>query len=181
MQTLFVGKIAPDVQFFAHFCTVVSDKKQLTGGLTEAAFVRATVGLLSGVSAYQALCQDVCEEDERERQGKPRTEGIGHVVSCGCILMWPVLRDMDRFSGVAAHVDAAAERVRCTGGRRDGAAGSEGNDNDGGDKRSSGKRPAQQQRPTIGVKASKRMRDNKEDVQERRECSVPSQCAHGRR
>jgi len=35
MQPQFERKIAPDVQRFAHFFKVVSDKKQLTGALTE--------------------------------------------------------------------------------------------------------------------------------------------------
>jgi len=38
--------------------------------------------------------------------------------------------------------------------------------NGGGDKRSRGNRPALQQRPAMGVKAAKRMRNNKEKMQE---------------
>jgi len=69
MQTQFERKIAPDVQHFAHFFKVVSDKKQLTGRQTEEDLVRAAAGLFSGVSAYQAVRQDACSDDERERQG----------------------------------------------------------------------------------------------------------------
>jgi len=75
--------------------------------------------------------------------------------------MWRVLRDMDRFNGASADTDAFSERFRGIGGKRDGAAGIEGNDKDGRGKRSISKLPALQQRPDIGVNASKRMRDNK--------------------
>jgi len=44
-QTQFERTIAPDVQRFAHFFKVVSDKKQLTGGLPEEDLMRAAAGL----------------------------------------------------------------------------------------------------------------------------------------
>ena len=67
MQTQFERKIAPDVQRFAHFFKVVSDKKQLTEGLTEEDLVRAAAGLFSGVLTYQAVRQGACSDDEREQ------------------------------------------------------------------------------------------------------------------
>jgi len=164
MQTQFEGKIAPDVQRFAHFFKVVSDKKQLTGGLNEECLVRAAAGLFSGVLAYQAVRQDACSDDERERQGKARAERTGHVVTCACIPMWRVLREMDTFSGAAADANAVADRFHGTGGQRDVDGGDDGNG--GGDKRLRGKRPALQPRPDMGVNAAKRMRNNKEDMQE---------------
>jgi len=117
-QTQIYRKIAPDVQRFAHVFNVVSDKKQLTGGLTEEDLVRAAAGLFSGVSAYQAVRQDACSYDERERQGKARAERTGHVVTCACIPMWRVLREMDKFSAAAADADAVADHFHGTGGQQ---------------------------------------------------------------
>jgi len=165
-QTHFVRKIAPGVQRFAHFFKVVSETKQLTWRLTEEHLMRAAAGLLSGVSAYHAVRQDACGEDERERQGKARAERNGHVASCGFLPLWRVLQDIEKLSGAAADADAVAERFRGFGGKREGAAGTEGDDKDGGDKRSSGKCPARQQRPAMGGKAAKRMHDSKEDMQQ---------------
>jgi len=164
MQTQFELKIAPDVQRFAHFFKVVSDKKQLTGGLTEEDLVRAAAGLFSGVSSYQAVRQDACSDDERERQGKARAERTGHVLTCACTPMWRVLTEMDKFSGAAADANAVTDRFHGIGGQQDVDGGDDGND--GGDKPSRGKRPALHPRPDMGVKAAKRMRNNKEGMQE---------------
>jgi len=164
MQTQFDRKIAPDVQRFAHFFKVVSDKQQLTGGLTEEDLVRAAASLFSGVSEYQAVRQDACSDDERERQDDARAERTGHVVRCACIPMWRVLREKDKFSQAAADTDAVADRFHGIGVQRDVDGGDDGNG--GGDKPSREKRPALQPRPDMGVKAAKRMRNNKEDMQE---------------
>ena len=126
--------------------------------------MRAAAGLFSGVSAYQAVRQDACSDDERERQGKARTERTRHVVTCACIPMWRVLKEMDKFSGAEADADAVADRLHGTGGQRDVDGGDDGNG--GGGKPSRRKRLALQPRPGMGVKAAKRMRINKEDMQE---------------
>jgi len=78
--------------------------------------------------------------------------------------MWRVLREMDKFSWVAADANAVADRFHGIGGQRDVVGGDDGNG--GGDKPSRGKRPALQLQPDIGVKAAKRMRNNKKEMQE---------------
>jgi len=116
------------------------------------------------VSAFQALRQDACSDDERERQEKVRAERTVHEVTCACIPLWRVLREMEKFSGAAADANAVADRFHGIGGQREVDGGDNGNG--GGDKPSRGKRPALQPRPDMGVKAAKRMRNNKEDMQE---------------
>jgi len=127
--------------------------------------VRPAAGLFSGVSAYQAVWQDACSDDDCERQGKARAERTEHVVTCACMPMWRVLREMDKFIGTAADADAVADRFYGIGGQRDVEGGDDGKG--GGDKPSRGKRPALQPRPDMGVKAAKRMRYSKKDMQAR--------------
>jgi len=108
--------------------------------------------------------QDACSDDERERQGKARAERTGYMVTCACIPMWRVPREMDKFSRAAADADAVADKFHGIGGQLDVDGGDDGNG--GGDKPSRGKRPALQPPPDMGVKAAKRMHNNKEDMQE---------------
>ena len=164
IKTQFDRKIAPDERRFALFFKVVSEKKQPMGGLTEEDLVRAGAVLFSGVSAYQAVRQDECSDDERQRQAKARVQRTGHVVSCACIPMWRVLEEMDTFSQAATDADAVADRFYGIGGHRDVDGGDDGNG--GGDKPSSGKHPALLPRLHMGVRAAKRMPKNKEDMQE---------------
>ena len=108
--------------------------------------------------------QDACSDDERERQGKARAERTGQVATCACIAMWRVLRELDKFSGAATDANAVADRFHGIGPQRDVDGGDDGNG--GVDQPSRGKRPALQPRPDMGVKAAKRMRNNKKDMQE---------------
>jgi len=78
--------------------------------------------------------------------------------------MWRVLREMDKFSGAAADANAVADRFHGIGGQLDVDGGDDGNG--GGGKPSRGKHPALQPPRDMGVKAAKRMRNNKEDMQE---------------
>jgi len=54
MLTLFDHEIAPDMHRFANFFKVVSDKEQLTGGLTEEDLERAKTRLARILAATQA-------------------------------------------------------------------------------------------------------------------------------
>jgi len=137
----------------------VSDKKQLTGWLTEENLVRTAAGLFSGVRAYHAVRQDACSGNKSERQGRARSKRTGHVVTCACTTVLRGLREMYKFSGAAADADAVADHCQRIGGQQDVDGADDGNG--GGDKPSRGKCSALQQQPDMGVKAAKRMRNNK--------------------
>ena len=81
------------------------------------------------------------------------------MMTCACIPMWRVLREMDKFSGAGADANAVADRFHGIGGQRDVDGGDDGNG--GGDKPSRGKRPALHPRPDMGFMAAKRMHNNK--------------------
>eukprot|EP00168_Porphyra_purpurea_P013379 TRINITY_DN367_c0_g1_i1.p1 TRINITY_DN367_c0_g1~~TRINITY_DN367_c0_g1_i1.p1 ORF type:complete len:409 (-),score=96.08 TRINITY_DN367_c0_g1_i1:373-1599(-) len=159
MQTHFERTIAPDVQRFAHYLKLASDKN-LMGGLNEEDLVQAAAGLYSGITAYQAVRRGAVADDERERQGLPRAERAGHHVTCACIFMWRELRELDMLRGAAANADAVADRFYGIGGRDTAEDG-------GGEQPKSGrgKRVALQARPDMGVKAAKRLRMHQEQGQ----------------
>ena len=88
------------------FLKLVSDKKQLTGWLTEENLVRTAAGLFSGLRAYHAVRQDACSSDKRERQGRARAKRTGHVVTCACTIADPPIMSSSPRNGSGTAMNA---------------------------------------------------------------------------